>query len=171
MGMRGYGGSPRFLFPAAGVVAVLGGLGVAELIRLGRRPWAMALIGAAIVAVTVPFAIDRGKEFRDRAHDVRLRADLQDQLDRSVELAGGKSAVLALGEPRVNSTFSHQLAWDLGLHQNQIGDVTDRNIVFEGASTRVNPSRGPRIPSHDVRVRQVAAVGIWKVLAVEKTAK
>ena len=79
--------------------------------------------------------------------------------------------MLALGEPRVNSTFSHQLAWDLGLHQSQIGAVTDRNAVFEGASTRVNPSRGPRIPSHGVHVRQIASVGIWKVLQVERTAR
>jgi hypothetical protein len=171
MGMLGYGGSPRFMFPAAGIVAVLGGVGVAELIRLGRRPWAMGLIAVAILAVTLPFAIDRGKEFRDRAHDVRLRADLQDQLDQAVSAAGGRSAVLALGEPRVNSTFSHQLAWDLGLHQSQIGSVTDRNVVFEGASTRVNPSRGPRIPSHGVHVREIASVGIWKVLQAEKTAR
>jgi hypothetical protein len=121
--------------------------------------------------VTVPFAVDRGKEFSDRAKDVRLRADLVDQLDTAVELAGGKSAVLALGKPRVNSTFAHQLAWDLGVHQDQIGDVTDRNVVFEGASTRVNPSRGPRIPSHGVRVREVTSVGIWKVFQVEKTGK
>jgi hypothetical protein len=171
MGLLGYGGSPRFLFPAAGMVAVLGGVGVAELIRLGRRPWASVLIGVAIVAVTVPFAIDRGKEFKARAKEVRLRADLQDQLDEAVSLAGGRSAVLALGRPRVNSTFSHQLAWDLGVHQSAIGDVTDRNVVFEGAPTKVNPSRPPRIPSHGVHVRQVASVGIWKVLQVEKRVK
>jgi hypothetical protein len=102
---------------------------------------------------------------------VRLRADLKDQLDEAVAQAGGRSAVLALGRPRVNSTFAHQLAWDLGVHQSQIGDVTDRNVVFEGASTKVNPSRGPRIPSHGVHVRQVASVGIWNVLQVEKTGK
>jgi hypothetical protein len=171
MGTLGYGGSPRFMFPAAGMVAVLGGVGVAELIRLGRRPWAMALIAVVTVGVTLPFAIDRGREFSARSHEVRLRADLQDQLDEAVSLAGGRSAVLALGRPRVNSTFSHQLAWDLGLHQSQIGAVADRNIVFEGASTKVNPSRGPRVPSHGVRVRQVASVGIWQVLQVEKTGK
>ncbi|HEY0630808.1 MAG TPA: hypothetical protein VGC98_02040, partial [Thermoleophilaceae bacterium] len=171
MGLLGYGGSPRFLFPAAGMVAVLGGVGVAELIRLGRRPWASVLIGVAVVAVTVPFAVDRGKEFRARAKEVRLRADLEDQLDEAVSQAGGRAAVLALGRPRVNSTFAHQLAWDLGVHQSQIGDVTDRNVVFEGASTKVNPSRGPRIPSHGVHVRQVASVGIWNVLQVEKTGK
>ena len=71
----------------------------------------------------------------------------------------------------MNSTFAHQLAWLLGLRQSEIGDVTDRNVVFYGRSTRVNPSRGPRIPSHGVRVHQVAAVGIWKVLQVEKGAK
>jgi len=171
MGLLGYGGSPRFLFPAAGMVAVLGGVGVAELIRLGRRPWASVLIGAAIVAVTVPFAIDRGKEFRARAKEVRLRADLQDQLDQAVSRAGGRSEVLALGVPRVNSTFAHQLAWDLDVHQSDVGGVSTRNVVFFGKSTRVNPSRGPRIPSHGVRVRQVASAGIWKVLQVEKMAK
>src|SRR5256714_15021105 len=107
----------------------------------------MALIAVAIVAVTVPFAIDRGREFSARAREVRLRADLQDQLDKAVSLAGGRSAVLALGRPRVNSTFSHQLAWDLDVHQSEIGAVTDRNVVFEGGSTRVNPPHGPRIPS------------------------
>ena len=70
----------------------------------------------------------------------------------------------------MNSTFAHQLAWDLGVHQSDIGGVSDRNVVFFGKSTRVNPSRGPRIPSHDVHVRKVAEVGIWKVLQVEKTA-
>jgi hypothetical protein len=169
MGVAGYGGSPRFLFPAAGLVAVLGGIGIGWVIRLvGAPAWRGALVGVAILAATVPFAIERGQEFDARASEVRLRADLQDQLDRAVELAGGPTRVLSLGRPRVNSTFAHQLAWDLDVHQSAIGDVTDRNVVFNGKPTKVNPSRGPRIPSHDVRVRRLAAVGIWEVLQVEK---
>ena len=167
MGVAGYGGSPRFLFPAAGLVAVLGGIGVGWVIRLAGPRWRAALVGAAIVAATVPFAVDRGQEFDARASEVRLRADLEDQLDEAVSLAGGRERVLSLGRPRVNSTFAHQLAWDLGVHQSQIGDVTDRNLVFNGKSTKVNPSRGPRIPS-GARVRRVAATGIWTVLQVEK---
>ena len=97
MGLLGYGGSPRFLFPAAGMVAVLAGVGVAELMRAAGGRWRAAAVAVAVIAVTVPFAIDRGREFRARAKEVRLRADLQDQLDEAVELAGGRSRVLALG--------------------------------------------------------------------------
>jgi hypothetical protein len=167
MGLLGYGGSPRFLFPAAGMVAVLAGVGVAELMRAAGGRWRAIAVAAAVIAVTVPFALDRAREFRARASEVGLRADLQDQLDRAVELAGGPSRVLALGTPRVNTTFAHQLAWDLGVHQSQIGAVGPRNVVFDGKQTTVSPSRGPRVPSHGVRVTQVAAVGAWRVLSVE----
>jgi hypothetical protein len=167
MGLLGYGGSPRFLFPAAGFVAVLAGVGIAQLMRAAGGGWRAAAVGVAVIAVTVPFAIDRGREFQARAREVGLRADLEDQLDRAVELAGGRARVLALGRPRVNSTYAHQLAWDLGVHQSAIGAVKPRNVVFEGRPTKVSPSRGPRLPSHGVRVTRVAAVGIWTVLAVE----
>jgi hypothetical protein len=75
MGILGYGGSPRFMFPAAGMVAVLGGIGVAELIRLGRRPWASALIAVVIVGATARTRCGCGRTCRiSSTRRSRLRA-------------------------------------------------------------------------------------------------
>jgi hypothetical protein len=173
MALAGYGGSPRFLFPAAGLVAVLGGIGIGELVRVAGERWRPAafLAAAALTAIIVPFAIDRGNEFSARAHEVRLRAVYEDQLDKAVQLAGGRQRVLSLGEVRANSTYAHQLAWLLHIHQNQIVGPKPRNVVFSGRPTAVSPSRPPRLPSHDVKVTRVAGTGIWTVLQVQKTPK
>jgi hypothetical protein len=170
MAFAGYGGSPRFLFPAAGFVAALGGIGIGELVREAGRRWrpAAALALVALTAIIVPFAIARGNEFSDRAHEVRLRAVYEDQLEQAVQLAGGRERVLSLGEPRSNSTYAHQLAWLLHIHQSQIVGPKARNVVFSGRPTEVSPSRPPRLPSHGVKVTRIAATGIWTVLQVQK---
>jgi hypothetical protein len=171
MALAGYGGSPRFLFPAAGFVAALGGIGVGELVRAAGARWRPAafIALAAIVAIIVPFAIDRGNEFSARAHEVRLRAVYEDQLDQAVKLAGGRERVLSLGTPWGNSTYAHQLAWLLHVHQDQIVGSARRTVLFSGQPTPVSPSRPPRLPAHNVKVTRVAATGIWTVLQVEKT--
>ncbi|MEA2411326.1 MAG: hypothetical protein QOC77_1887 [Thermoleophilaceae bacterium] len=170
MALAGYGGSPRFLFPAAGFVAALGGIGIGQLVREAGRRWRPGafIAAAAITAIIVPFAIDRGQEFSARAHEVNLRAKYEDQLDQAVALAGGRERVLSLGAPRSNSTYAHQLAWLLHIHQDQIAGPKPRNVVFSGRPTLVSPSRPPRLPTHGVKVTRVAATGIWTVLQVHK---
>jgi hypothetical protein len=173
MAFAGYGGSPRFLFPAAGFVAALGGIGVGYLVREAGRRWRPAafIAIAAITAITVPFAIDRGNEFSARAHEVHLRAVYEDQLEQAVKLAGGRERVLSLGRPRSNSTYAHQLAWLLDIHQSQIVGPAARNVVFSGRPTEVSPSRPPRLPSHGAHITRVAATGIWTVFRVEDPSK
>jgi hypothetical protein len=173
MAFAGYGGSPRFLFPAAGFVAALGGIGVGYLVREAGKRWRPAafIAIAAITAITVPFAIDRGNEFSARAHEVHLRAVYEDQLEQAVKLAGGRERVLSLGEPRSNSTYAHQLAWLLHIHQSQIVGPAARNVVFSGRPTEVSPSRPPRLPSHGAHITRVAATGIWTVFQVEDPSK
>jgi hypothetical protein len=173
MAFAGYGGSPRFLFPAAGFVAALGGIGIGYLVREAGRLWRPAafIAIAAITAIIVPFAIDRANEFGDRAHEVNLRAKYEGQLDDAVAQAGGRERVLSLGGPRVNSTYAHQLAWLLGIHQSEIVGPRRRNVIFSGRPTDVSPSRPPRLPSHGARVTPVTATGIWTVLQVEDPSK
>jgi hypothetical protein len=139
-------------------------------VREAGRRWrpAAALALVALTAIIVPFAIARGNEFSDRAHEVRLRAVYEDQLEQAVQLAGGRERVLSLGEPRSNSTYAHQLAWLLHIHQSQIVGPKARNVVFSGRPTEVSPSRPPRLPSHGVKVTRIAATGIWTVLQVQR---
>jgi hypothetical protein len=173
MALAGYGGSPRFLFPAAGFVAALGGIGVGYLVREAGRRWRPAALIAtvALAALIVPFAIDRANEFGDRAHEVNLRAKYENQLEDAVAAAGGRARVLSLGEPRSNSTYAHQLAWLLHIHQSDIVGPRRRNVIFSGRPTLVSPSRPPRLPSHGAKVTRVAQTGIWTVLQVEDLSK
>jgi hypothetical protein len=164
----GFGGSPRFMFPAAGVVCVLAGLAVAWLLELARtRPVQIALAGALVV-VSVPSAVVRAGTNRDRIHDVRLRTQLQDNLDRAVDEAGGGARVRALGHARVNPSFAHQLAWDLDVHQDEVGPLRYPAVIFQGPQTRVSPGAKPRVPRFNVRTRRIASVGGWKAFYVTK---
>jgi hypothetical protein len=158
----GYGGSPRFMFPAAAIVCVLAGLGVAGLLETARTRARMALVAAALVAVSVPSAVIRAGTDRDRVHDVRLRTQLQDNLDRAIAQAGGGSHVRSLGHPRVNPSFSHQLAWDLDVPMREVGAHGLPEVIFDGPQTRVSPGAGPRVPRFDVKVKRIASLGGWK---------
>jgi hypothetical protein len=164
----GFGGSPRFMFPAAGVVCVLAGLAVAWLLELARtRPLQLAAAGT-LVAVSIPSAVIRAGTDRDRIHDVRLRTQLQDNLDRAVARAGGGSHVRALGHARVNPSFAHQLAWDLDVHQDEVGPLRYPAVIFQGPQTRVSPGAKPRVPRFGVTTKRVASVSGWKAFYVTK---
>jgi hypothetical protein len=163
----GYGGSPRFMFPAAAIVCVLAGLGVAWLLEAARTRARMAVVAVALAAITVPFAVIRAGTDRDRVHDIRLRTQLQDNLDRAIEQAGGGSHVRALGHPRINPSFSHQLAWDLDVPMDEVGPLRLPAVIFRGPQTRVSPGAAPRVPRFDVKSRRLASVGGWKAYLVE----
>ena len=164
----GYGGSPRFMFPAAAIVCVLAGLGVAWLVETVTprgRAWAIG-VGALLLAASVPFALVRAGTDRDRIHDVRQRTQLQDNLDRAIERAGGGDRVRALGHPRVNPSFAHQLAWDLDVHMDEVGPYVLPAVIFRGPQTRVSPGAAPRLPRFDVRSRRIGRAPGWRIYRV-----
>jgi hypothetical protein len=163
----GYGGSPRFMFPAAAIVCVLAGLGVAWLIEAVAPSRArIAAVAAVLIAVTVPFAAIRAGTDRDRVHDVRVRTQLQDNLDRAVARAGGGDRLRSLGHARINPSFAHQLAWDLDVSMGEVGPYKLPAVVLRGPQTPVSPGAAPRLPRFDVRSRRLASVGGWKVYRV-----
>jgi hypothetical protein len=167
MVLLGYGGSPRFLFPAAGVVCVLAGIGVASVLREiggGRR----ALIaGAVMAAATVPFVVVRADVASDRIADIRLRAQLQDQLDTAIDRVGPARA-RKLGHPRTNASFTRQLAWRLKLPMAAVGPLHYPAVIFRGPQTRVSPGAIPRIPSSGAKTRTLARVGPWRAVFARK---
>src|SRR4051812_26414211 len=88
MSLLGYGGSPRFLFPAVGLVCVLAGYGVGSLLRLVGGGVRAAVLALVIAAASAPFVVDRLDEFSAERKLVSLRSDLQDDLHRVIERAG-----------------------------------------------------------------------------------
>jgi hypothetical protein len=167
----GYGGSPRFLFPAAGLVCVLAGYGVAELARLAGGGWRSAAVVAFVVAATVPLFITRVGTFGERGDDIDLRTQLQDHLDQAIEQAGGGDKLRELGHPRINPSFAHQLAWAMDLPMGEVGPVRYPAVFLDGPQTRVSPGAGPRIPSATnthLNVKRLASVGDWLVVRVTR---
>jgi hypothetical protein len=164
----GYGGSPRFMFPAAALVCVLAGLGVAWLLSaLAPRGRAWVFAAAALLVVAcVPFAAIRAGTDRDRIHDVRLRTQLQDNLDRAISRAGGGDHLRSLGHPRVNPSFAHQVAWDLDVHMDEVGPYVLPSVILRGPQTRVSPGAAPRLPRFDVRSRRIGRAPGWRIYRV-----
>jgi hypothetical protein len=90
MAVGGYPGLGRFMYPAAAVACVLGGAGVVGLARLAGGGAGAVAIGAALVAVSVPFAYARASNSlreKDQA-DLAVRVDAQ--MRAAVRAAGGR---------------------------------------------------------------------------------
>ena len=162
MALLGYGGSPRFLFPAVGLVGVLAGVGVGSLLRAAGGGVRAAVLGLVLLGASVPFVIDRGREFSNEADLVSTRSDLQDDLHRVIQRAG-PSRILAVGEPNTPGEFAHQLAWELGIHLEDVGGGKPPSVIFTGPPP---PFAAQPLPTHRVRVTPLATADVWKAYAV-----
>jgi hypothetical protein len=131
MSLLGYGGSPRFLFPAVGLVGVLAGVGVGSLLKAVGGGALAALLAVLLLAASAPFIVDRADEFRAEGKLVQTRSDLQDDLHRVIQRAG-RDRVLAVGQPNTPGEFAHQLAWELGIHLEAVGGGTPPAVIFTG---------------------------------------
>jgi hypothetical protein len=107
MAQAGYAGNPRYLVAAAAVGCVLAGVGVARAAAV--RPLAGALALAALVAVFTAGTL------RDQLAEVGRRADLRAGLDRVVDAAGGRDAILRCSRVRTATEKRTMVAWRLDL--------------------------------------------------------
>jgi len=163
----GYGGSPRFLFPAAAVTCVLAGIAVGWALSWAGGGWRWLAVAALLAAVTLPFAVDRARLFRSRAHEISLRAELQNHLNQSVDRAGGRKRVLALGHPKVNGTMGHALAWKLDVKMEAVGVDKLPWVIFHGPQNAVAPGRPPTVRSR-WHPKLLAKVADWRVYYVAR---
>ncbi len=178
----GYPGLERFFLPAAAVVCVLGGAGVA---RLGRAVagWARGrsragglatAIGGVLVAAIVAGSVlvSRG------AVDLLLGAEGQaalaqrtlNGLSGSVAAAGGREAVLPCPSSftAVNHSAQPALAWDLRVTLQRVGSAMTRpGVDFIGPAdiaTGIPAAIDPEL----VRDRVVARSGAWTAVALRR---
>src|SRR4051794_24402409 len=88
MALLGYGGSPRFLFPAVGLVGVLAGVGVGSVLKAAGGGARAALVAVLLLAASAPFVIDRADEFRTEGKLVQTRPELPGAPQRGIPRAG-----------------------------------------------------------------------------------
>ncbi|MEA2471000.1 MAG: hypothetical protein QOE38_1999 [Thermoleophilaceae bacterium] len=164
MALFGYGGSPRFLFPAIGLVCVLAGVGVGWLLEgVGGRSRAAALVlGVVMLAASVPYALDRGREFDGERKLVDFRSNLQDDLHTVIQRVG-PARIRAVGQPNTPGEFAHQLAWETHVHLEDVGGGKPPAVVFTGPTGAF--AAGP-LPTKGVRVTLLGRARIWRAYEV-----
>ena len=187
----GYPGLERFFLPAAAVVCVLGGVGMAMVARgvgawvVGRWPGRGARPrdrrGAATLGGVLLAAIVAGSALASRpAVDLLIGSEGQaalaqrtlDGLSQSVDAAGGIAAVLpcASSFAAVNHSAQPALAWYLRVTLERVGSAMTRSGVdFIGPAdiaTGIPAAIDPSL-THD---RVVARSGAWTAVALSRRA-
>ncbi|MGH2915523.1 MAG: hypothetical protein ACRDMX_11095 [Solirubrobacteraceae bacterium] len=175
--LDGYPGLERFFLPAAALVCVLGGVGIAALARLAqalvRRARAPA-VGGAVTALTAlvltaacfPFARAQLRIVRVDQRDATQGVWLLDELSHAVAAVGGHDGVLPCRSSfaAINHSGQTALAFKLHVTLARIGtsmrapgvDFVGPHAAQIGGPAKVDPRLTQR--------QTLAVVGPWQVL-------
>ena len=164
MTLAGFAGLPRFMAPAAALVAVLGGAGLATVLARPRA-WSVALAVAALI-VTVAGLPGRVAELPDAWSRAARIGDSRDRL-RDLANRVGRERLLACGRLATSDVLVRTaLAWELG--------VPLSHVVSFGRRPRLSGAFviGPHAPAdlrRDVRdtATAVAHEGAWGVYSID----
>lgn len=174
MTLIGFAGLPRFATPAAAIVCVLGGVGLAAglaHLRLGSRPVSRPASVAAglLVAITAGFTLARLPE---RVSDVpqgwqtaARTEEAHDRLRRVVRRIG-KEQLLRCGKLATTDVLVRTaLAWELGIPLSQVvgfGEPSRRSGAF------VLGFGAPRALHDDIRSagRLLGVSGEWRAYSI-----
>jgi hypothetical protein len=139
---HGWPALPRYMFEAAGVVAVLAGVAIGWLLRdasrivRGAPAWAGAVVAAVLVVAMIPGARHRLRvEHADlihehaRTHQIALLASVTNAL-------GGSRHVLNCGQPVTDVGYVSSLAW---LYHEDVGSIGGLQQHVEAAEL-ANPA-------------------------------
>jgi hypothetical protein len=148
MTVAGFWGLPRFMAPAAAVLGILGGVGLARLLALVRaRAGRPALAIAALVAVLISLAVQvprRGDDVRDAAQASGRIGHSQDRLRALIRAGGGSRALLRCGRVATSDVLVRTaLAWELDVPMSHVKSLR-RASRLQGMIV-VGPQAAPRL--------------------------
>jgi hypothetical protein len=141
----GFSGNPRYVLPALALIAVLAGVGAAQLAHAcSRLAGAVprlrppALAGTALAVALLAFASagfldSRVHRLRGEAHEVGVRMQVHSELVRAVRAVGGATFVTSQGFATANRALQTRLAWELGVPIGAVESTTDYRIVFRSS--------------------------------------
>jgi hypothetical protein len=172
MTLDSYPGLERFYLPAAGVTAVLAGVGIVRLAELAARGRVVVAAGVVVVlvAVTIPFTGGRLNEARRQEKIASQAVTRLDQLSAAVAAVGGHARVYPCKSSfaAVNHGVQTALAYKLHVTLGRVGtSMRHQGVMFvgphdtiDGVAARINPHLNQR--------RLIAQVGAWKVYRMSK---
>jgi hypothetical protein len=165
MALDGYPGLERFFLPAAALLCVLAGVGVARVALLARAGGGALAAAAALLAVSAPLASARIDAARASKHAADQAVRVLDQLSAAVAAAGGHPGVFpcASSVAAVNHGVQTALAWKLHVTLGRVGtSLHQPGIDFVGPHNSVDGIAAPLDPRLRTR-RTVARAGVWRV--------
>jgi hypothetical protein len=154
----GYAGTPRYFMGAAGLLAVLGGVGWGLLARtMGRPPLAWAVTLAATIGVSA-LARSPIDGITDTAPSIGRTAQLQNRLPTVIAHAGGAARVRSCGTTSTGAFQVSLLAWQLEATIHRVRSRPRRvGYIFDAATESGTFASPPR------RGRRVASDRDWRV--------
>ena len=161
----GYPAVPRYLVVAAAICCVLAGIGLAAVVRLATRPWARAVLAAALLAASAPFAVSRAAGLADQAADSKARAQAQSALWRAADRAQRRAPVGRMHAVVQPGGLENGLAWKLELPLDHVGRWFSPGVgvaFIEGDDAAVIA----RLRGRGATATRIAAAGPWRVLLV-----
>jgi hypothetical protein len=129
------------------------------------RPRARAVLAAALIAVSAPFAVSRAVALADEAGATKARAAQLAALSRAVDDAKRRAPVARMHPVVEPGGLANALAWKLDVHLNDVSHFFSRDtrVAFiEGDDADVIA----RLRRRDASAVQLAAAGSWHVLLV-----
>ena len=172
----GYPGLERFFLPAAAVLCVLAGVGVARGAVLAGGLFsspgvarAVAVgVAAVVVVVCIPLSSARISSARAQESIARRAVTELDQLSAAVAAAGGHHGVYPCHSSfaAVNHSAQTALAWKLQVTLGRVGTtMRHQGVLFVGPHNSIagGPARiDPRLTS----IVPIAQEGVWRVYRV-----
>ncbi|HEX2233953.1 MAG TPA: hypothetical protein VHG69_11395 [Thermoleophilaceae bacterium] len=122
----GYPPTERVFLPLAGFVAVLAGVGAAQLVRAPAAPGVRAAMAAGLALACLPFAVQRAQLIPDQVEAAREVEDMQVDLRRAAREArpaAPRTAAVAL--PRHLMWARGVIAWEWDVPMRRIGEIDD----------------------------------------------
>jgi hypothetical protein len=176
MTLVGYPGLERFFLPAAAVICVLAGSGVARLARLGARYTRAAAprispavaggaVAVVLVGVSIPFTTTRISAARAQEPIASRALKRLDQLSQAVAAVGGHARVFPCHSSfvAVNHSVQTALAWKLHVTLGRVGtSMRHQGLLFAGPHDSID-GRLPAINRRLTSRQLIARAGVWRV--------
>lgn len=169
MTQAGFSGNARYVLPALVTLSVVGAVGVALLLDLGRRSApAGAAIGCLLLVASAPELRYHLQAANFEASEAIERARLHEELERAVDTIGA-GYIRRFGPATTNRSYQTHLAWELSQPISAVHGTGGRGIVL---SAPARPVAGVvRIYPRARRRTTIARIGAWTVSARAANAK
>jgi hypothetical protein len=140
---HGWPALPRYMFEAAGVVAVLAGVAIGWLLRdlprivRGAPAWAGAVIAAVLVLAMLPGGVSRARtEHKDLIHE-HARTHQIALFNSVTNAIGGVRHILNCGQPVTDVGYVSSVAWLYHLDVGSVGGLQQHVEAAELANPAI----------------------------------